>query len=121
MGFRAWNPHELTPRQLRLEASSFCQLRCPSCPTTTGAIHPTVGSGFLRFDNFRQLIDENPSITRVEFSNYGEILLNPHLLRILEYACFRAVAITFSNGVNLNHATDELLEGLVKYRVRHIT
>ena len=72
MAFRAWNPHELTPRQLRLEASSFCQLRCPSCPTTTGAIHPTVGSGFLRFDNFRQLIDENPSVTRVELSNYGE-------------------------------------------------
>ena len=72
-------------------------------------------------DNFRQLIDENPSLTRVELSNFGEVLLNPHLLRILEYASSKAVSITFSNGVNLNHATDELLEGLVKYRVRHIT
>jgi MoaA/NifB/PqqE/SkfB family radical SAM enzyme len=109
------------PQQIRLEASSFCQLRCPSCPTTSGAIHPAVGSGFLRFDNFRQLIDKNPSITRVELSNYGEILLNPHLLKILEYASSKTVAITFSNGVNLNHATDELLEALVKYQVRHIT
>ena len=108
------------PQQLRLEASSFCQLRCPSCPTTSRAIHPTIGSGFLRFENFRQLIDENPSLKRVELSNYGEILLNPHLLKILEYANAKAVAITISTGVNLNHATDELLEGLVKYRVRHM-
>jgi MoaA/NifB/PqqE/SkfB family radical SAM enzyme len=113
--------HELIPQQLRLEASSFCQLRCPSCSTTSGANHPIVGSGFLSFGNFRQLIDENPSLTRVELSNYGESFLNPHLLKILEYASSKGVAITFSNGVNLNHATDELLEGLVKYRVRHIT
>jgi MoaA/NifB/PqqE/SkfB family radical SAM enzyme len=57
----------------------------------------------------------------VELANYGEVLLNPHLLEILEYADSKAVAITFSVGVNLNHATDELLEGLVKFRVRHMT
>ena len=111
----------MIPQHISLEASSFCQLRCPSCPTTSGAIHPAVSSGFLRFDNFRRVIDENRSLTRVELSNYGEILLNPHLLQILKYALSKAVAITFSNGVNLNHASDELLEGLVKYRVRHIT
>ena len=54
----------------------------------------------------------------VELANYGEALLNPHLLEILEYADSKAVAITFSVGVNLNHATDELLEGLVKCRVK---
>jgi MoaA/NifB/PqqE/SkfB family radical SAM enzyme len=112
--------HELIPQQMRLEASSFCQLRCPTCPTTSGAIHPAVGSGFLSLDNFRKLIDKNPSLTRLELSNYGEVLLNPHLLKILEYASSKTVAITFLNGVNLNHVTDELLEGLVKYRVRHI-
>ena len=121
MAFRLGNPHEPMPPQIRVEASSFCQLRCPSCPTTAGGIHPAVGSGFLRFDNFRRLIDENPSVARVELSNYGEIFLNPHLLKILEYASSKAVAVTFSNGVNLNHATDEQLEGLVKYRVRDIT
>jgi MoaA/NifB/PqqE/SkfB family radical SAM enzyme len=115
------NSLEPGPRKIRLEASSFCQLRCPSCPTTTGAINPAVGSGFLRFDNFRALIDDNPSIDHIELSNYGEILLNPHLLKILEYAWSKEVAITFSNGVNLNHANDEVLEGLVKYRVCHIT
>ncbi|WP_198164529.1 radical SAM protein [Rhodoplanes sp. Z2-YC6860] len=109
------------PSKIRVEASSFCQLRCPSCPTTAGAIHPAIGSGFLRFDDFRALLDNNPSLARVELANYGEVLLNPHLFEILEYADSKAVAITFSVGVNLNHATDELLEGLVKFRVRHMT
>src|SRR5271156_5704793 len=115
MASRAPESQELMPPQLRLEASSFCQLRCPSCPTTARAIHPTIGSGFLRFEDFQALIDDNPALGRIELSNYGESLLNPHLLKILEYAHSKAVPITLSNGVNLNHASDELLEGLVKY------
>lgn len=106
--------------RLRIEASSFCQLRCPSCPTTAGAIHPTVSSGYLRFDDFRTLIDNNPSIGSVELSNYGEALLNPQLIEILKYAHFKSVAVTFRNGVNLNHCKDELLESLVKYHVREL-
>src|SRR5690349_12177568 len=89
------------PRAIRLEASSFCQLRCPSCPTTARAIHPAVGSGFLRLDDFRRLIDENPSLATIELSNYGEIFLNPQLLQIFELAHERNIALTAGNGVNL--------------------
>jgi len=108
----------VAPRRIRLEASSFCQLRCPSCPTTTGTIHPAIGSGFLEFEHFRRLIDLNPLLEVVEISNYGEIFLNPQLLRILQYAHAKGVAITIENGANLNNVRDELLEALVKYQVR---
>jgi len=111
----------IEPRQIRLEASSFCQLRCPSCPTTSGHIHPAVGSGFLQFEDFRELLDSNPTLEQVEISNYGEVFLNPHLLRILEYAHQKGVAISIGNGANFNHVKDEVLEGLVKYKVRVIT
>jgi MoaA/NifB/PqqE/SkfB family radical SAM enzyme len=111
----------LKPKHIRVEASSFCQLRCPSCPTTTGAIDPAVGKGFLRFEDFRHLIDDNPFVKRIELSNYGEIFLNPHLLSMLEYAHARRVLITIANGANLNHARDEVLEGLARFRVRLIT
>jgi MoaA/NifB/PqqE/SkfB family radical SAM enzyme len=109
------------PRQIRLEASSFCQLRCPSCPTTGGFIHPAIGSGFLRYDDFRKLVDDNRQLERIELSNYGEALLNPELLMILEYAQQSGVAITLENGVNLNQARPSVLEGLVKYQVRSMT
>ena len=67
------------------------------------------------------MVDDNPSIKMMELSNYGEALLNPHLIEILQYAHRRSVAVTLANGVNLNHCKDELIEGLVKYRVRDIT
>lgn len=107
----------IEPTQIRVEASSFCQLRCPSCPTTGGHIHPAIGSGFLEFDNFRKLLDSAPSLKQVEISNYGEAFLNPHLLRILEYAHQKHVAISIANGANLNHVRADVLEGLVKYGV----
>ena len=49
-------------------------------PTTAGAINPAIGNGFLRFDDFRALLDDNPSIAHVELAN-GKTMLNPHLSR----------------------------------------
>lgn len=112
---------DIHPRSIRLEASSHCQLRCPSCPTTTGAIDAAIGKGFLRFDDFRTLIDANPDLARVELSNYGEVFLNPELLQILEYAHERSVTLSIANGANLNFARDEVLEALVRTRVASLT
>ncbi|HEY5225253.1 MAG TPA: radical SAM protein [Methylovirgula sp.] len=109
------------PRQIRVEASSFCQLRCPSCPTPSGLIQPAIGSGFLTLANFRKLLDGAPDLERIELSNYGEVLLNPQLPQILEYAHQKKIRITMENGVNLNHAKEAALEGLVKYGVCAIT
>jgi hypothetical protein len=78
-------------------------LRCLSCPATSRALHPAVGSGFLRLDDFRRLLDENPLLALIELSNYGEIFLNPQLLQILELAHQRNVAVTAGTGVNLIH------------------
>ena len=66
------------------------------------------------------MIDGNPSITAVELSNYGEALLNPELIAIVQYAQRKSVAVNLQNGVNLNHCRDELLEAFVKYQVQNI-
>lgn len=111
----------IVPRKIRLEASSFCQLRCPPCPTTRRAIHPAVGSGFLKASDFRKLVDDNPWVTEIELSNFGEIFLNPELLEIVAYAHGHGVALSAGNGVNLNNAKDDVLEGLVKYQFRSMS
>ena len=77
-----------------------------------------MGSGFLKFDDYRKIVEENRRITEIELSNYGEILLNPDLPRIAEHAYRRGVRLTAKNGVNLNHAKEEVLEALVRYRFR---
>jgi hypothetical protein len=107
---------KIKPQKIRLEASSFCQLRCPSCPTTTRAIHPAVGSGFLKLSDFQKLIANNSFVREIELSNYGEIFLNPELPAIIRCAHENGVVLRADNGVNLNHAKPEVLEALVKYR-----
>lgn len=114
-------PNEITPRKIRLEVSSYCQLRCPSCPTTTKHIDPAVGSGFLKLSSFKALIDSNPWLEEIELSNYGEIFLNPELLDILRYAHDRHVALTAANGANMNMVRDDVLDGLVRYQLRLLT
>lgn len=108
------------PKSIRLDASTNCQLKCPSCPTAQGIIQENIGGGFLRFQNFKKLIDENPSVLHVELSNWGEIFLNPDLPEIMAYAYEKSVALTASNGTNLNTVKKETLEALVKYKFRHI-
>jgi len=105
---------KINPRAARLEASSFCQLRCPSCPTTTRAIHPHVGSGFLRLDDFKKFVASNPQVRDIELSNYGEIFLNPQLLEIVEHAFEKGVVLRAANGVNLNNARAEVLDAMVR-------
>ncbi len=108
-------------KKIRIEASSVCQLKCPSCPTASKAIYPTIGKGFLRLIDFCKLIDENAWIKEIELSNYGEIFLNPDLLDIMKYAYEKKVKLTADNGVNLNTARKEVLEGLVKFKFKSMT
>ena len=106
---------------LRLEASTICQLACPSCATTHGTIKAQIGAGFLKFDDFRRLVDENPWVWEIELSNWGEIFLNPDIERIIAYAYRRSVALMACNGANLNHVKEGVLEALVRYKFRAIT
>jgi glycosyltransferase involved in cell wall biosynthesis/MoaA/NifB/PqqE/SkfB family radical SAM enzyme len=106
----------LDPDLVRLEAATACQLACPECPTTTGEIGRHLGTGFLRFDDFRAFVDANPRVRRIELSNWGEIFLNPALLDIMKYAFQNKVTLCAENGVNFNQVWDEVLEGLVRYQ-----
>lgn len=109
------------PRSISIDASTVCQLKCPSCPTANGIIANRFGKGFLAFDHFRRFIDENPSVSAVELSNWGEIFLNPQLKDILHYAYKKNVVLTAYNGVNLNHAGEDVLEALVRYKFRSLS
>ena len=111
----------IKPRKIRLEASSLCQLKCHSCPRSTSSFQATIGDGFLKFDDFQKLIDHNPRIASIELSNYGEIFLNPDLMKIIRYAKAQNVTLNGGNGVNLNDAKEDVLEGLVNYKFENLT
>jgi MoaA/NifB/PqqE/SkfB family radical SAM enzyme len=132
------NKHGMSGHRIKLEACSMCQLNCIHCPTVEmlqinglakdsksyrkeAARKSTIGWGSLAFSNFKQLIDNNPHIRRIELSNFGEIFLNPELPLMLRYAYEKGVILTAQNGVNLNNITDEMIECLVKYRFHNIS
>jgi MoaA/NifB/PqqE/SkfB family radical SAM enzyme len=107
--------------KLSVDASTICQLKCPECSTTKGIIkNGIIGSGFLSFNDFKKLIDDNPSINEIELSNWGEIFLNPELILIIKYAFEKQIKLTAGNGVNFNTVSDEMIEALVKYQFGYI-
>lgn len=114
-------PNALKPESIALSASSACQLRCPSCPTATGEIQKSIGTGYLKAADFKTLMNKNPWVKHVELTHRGEIFLNPELLAILKYAHKRKISLTANGGANLNNISDKVLEGLVRYKFRRIT
>ena len=109
------------PRKVAIEASTACQLKCLTCPTSRGMIRDHLGTGFLSPENLNEFLIKHPLITHIELSNWGEAFLNPRLLEIFRILYENNVTITLLNGVNLNSASDEVLEALVNYKVRTMT
>ncbi len=112
---------QIKPHKIQLDASTICQLKCPSCKTTQGKTAKVLGSQTLKFENFKKLIDANSWIKEIELSAQGEIFLNRDLLKIMKYAYEKQVFLSAGTGANLNTVSDEVLEGLVKYQFRFLT
>lgn len=102
------------PTRLTVDASTVCQLNCVDCYMRK-AETPPCGTGFLKFEDFKKIIDDNYLVS-IELSNSGEIFLNPDILKIIKYGYEKNVLLSAYNGVNLNTVSDEILESLVKYR-----
>ena len=106
---------------LSIDASTICQLKCPECSNTKGIIkNGIIGSGYLKFSDFKKLIQENPEIKSIELSNWGEIFLNPELIDIIEYSFHKGIKLSAGNGVNFNDVSESVIESLVKYQFGYI-
>lgn len=114
-------PKPIQPRAIQIDSSSHCQLACRNCPTASRAIRPLVGAGHLRFADFQTLLERNRWLAEIELANWGEMFLNPRLADMLQFAAERKVTLHGDDGANLNFATEETLEALVKYRLRGLT
>ena len=110
----------IRPNKLQIEANASCQLRCPTCPTTSQGYPPVIGSGYLHFEDFKNILDDNPKLESINLDNRGELFLNPELLKIMEYGFKKNITMTANGGVNLNSVRKGVLEGLVKYRFKSL-
>lgn len=109
----------IKPLELRVDICTSCQLNCPGCYVRL-LNFGILGNGYMKFSEYKKLLDDNPYIREIELSNNGESLLNPDLIEILKYSYEKNVKVKFINGVNFNFASDALLEALVKYQVKEL-
>ncbi len=120
--FKNYRRYGLIGDEVRIDASTRCQLKCPICPTATGENRERpLGWGDLSFEHFKQFVDRYPGIRKIELSNWGEIFLNPEIGEIIRYGYEKGIELSAVNGVNLNTVKEEVLEALVKYRFRAMT
>lgn len=93
-------------RQVYLEITNVCDLRCPFCPTVERA------AGFLSREDFSLALDRlRPYTDYLYFHVKGEPLLHPLLPEFLSLAGERGFLVTLTtNGTLLEKLSDQLLK-----------
>ena len=77
---------EQIPREIIIEPTNACNLRCPVCPTHFAMQRE---KGFMEYDLFKSIIDEFKSIEEkptISMNFSGEPLLNQEIAKFTKYA-----------------------------------
>ncbi|HZP42040.1 MAG TPA: glycosyltransferase family 9 protein [Candidatus Binatia bacterium] len=97
------------PRELQVEVTGACNLRCPMCLVAHRPPLPRT-TGSMSFATFRALVDALPGLTKVTLQGLGEPLLAPDLDAMVGYATARGVRVGFTtNGTLLTRSRAERL------------
>lgn len=110
MSTRAASEVPELPREIQLEVTAACNLRCRMCLVR---YRPPVSrsAGSMPFDTFRAVVDDLPDLEKITLQGLGEPLLNADLVAMVRYASARNIRVGFnSNGTFL---TPERAEELI--------
>lgn len=96
-----------TPRLVQIEATSRCNLRCPSCSHSR---EKAAGRHLTTID-LRRVLDRLPAgVKRVRLSGVGEPLLNPEFPTLVDTLAARGIECDFiTNGTLLTPSVREAL------------
>ncbi len=111
------------PSRLYIECTAACNISCAQacCAPETG-ITRTRNAGMLDFELFRRVIDEaGPSLTRVDFFNYGEAFLNKRAVEMCEYIKAQFPHIYLYTSTNGLAFTEEQARRLVRSGIDEVT
>lgn len=97
------------PRELQVEVTGACNLRCRMCLVRYA---PAAGKreGALSFEQYLELVDGLPDLRKLTLQGLGEPLLSPHIVEMVRHAAARGVSVGFnSNGTLLGRRRAEEL------------
>ena len=94
------------PYILKMESTNICNLRCAYC--YDGRRMPVQGErpyGRMTFENFKKLIDEvGLYLFKINLYGFGEPLLFPETLEMIQYASKNNIGIGISSNLNFTDA-----------------
>lgn len=95
-----------------IEPTSYCNLRCPACPTG-------IKSGMrerkaISYERFCEIVDElSPYLFNLYFYNWGEPLLHKDAFKMIGHASQKGIKVYASSNLSMNLSDEDVLE-LVK-------
>ena len=90
------------PARADIEPTTFCNFRCPHCPTAEDSGAPRV---HLSAADFTTILDQLPAVYRLKLVGLGEPLLNPDFFAMVREAKRRRLRVlTTTNGSVLDQA-----------------
>ena len=95
-----------------VDPSSYCQLRCPGCPT--GLKLGLRSAHLLDSELYKRLLDEiGDYLFLIELYNWGEPLLNKKTPEFIRYAKSKDIKVCLHTNMSIK-LTDEYIQDLVK-------
>lgn len=94
------------PAKITIESGNICNLRCPLCPT--GQNDTTARKGLMSFETYKKVMDElGEDLYLMRLYNWGEPLLNPELVPMIEYAVARGIIVKISTNLDVDINADQ--------------
>ncbi len=85
------------PHTIMIEPVSFCNLKCPLCPTP----HLKREKGLMNFGDYKNIIDEvNEYIFHLRLWGWGEPLLHPEIFEMIKYAKSKKMYVNLSTNAS---------------------
>lgn len=104
-----------TGRDINVELTNTCNLKCPLCSTGTGTNKKK--KGMMALENFEKFMEAcHPIFNSISFLGSGEPTLNPQYIDFVECAVkYRKIVALFTNGTNFKSPERIVKSGL--YRI----
>lgn len=105
------------PNRLYVESTNQCNLKCIMCPNGLGLMERP--KGFMDIDLFKSIIDEmSPHVEASTVHIWGEPLLHPQILGMIDYAASHGIEPEMSTNATLLDKT--MAKEILKTGLREI-
>lgn len=100
------------PPCLFVEVTNRCNLTCPTCQLGTDQAYKGYNKSDITFEQFKNIIDQVPSLVYVTLQGVGEPLLNKDIMKMIRYCTDKGISSYINtNGTILTETkAKELLE-----------